>query len=52
MIYRKEFVLNNISLFTGRMGFVTVPRERSIDIDTILDFKLAEYLYTYLNSDV
>ena len=47
-----KFVLNNISLFSGRMGFVTVPRERSIDIDTILDFQLAEHLYTLLNSDV
>ena len=47
-----KFVLSNISLFTGRMGFVTVPRERSIDIDTLLDFQLAEYLYTYLNTNV
>ena len=47
-----KFVLNNSSLFSGRMGFVNVPRERSIDIDTILDFQLAEHLYTLLNSDV
>ena len=46
-----NFVLNNISLFDGNLGFVDIPRERSIDIDTQLDFKIAEMLFTYLKSN-
>lgn len=46
-----NFVLNNISLFDGNLGFVNIPRERSIDIDTQLDFKIAEMLFTYLKSN-
>ena len=38
-----EFVLNHESIFEGRVGMVEVPRERAIDIDTIIDFKMAEF---------
>jgi N-acylneuraminate cytidylyltransferase len=39
-----EFVLSHKSFFEGQVGAVQVPIERSIDIDTPLDFKLAEFL--------
>jgi CMP-N-acetylneuraminic acid synthetase len=38
------FVLNVDSLFQGRVKAVKIPRERSIDIDTLLDFEIAEFL--------
>ena len=31
-------------MFEGKVGSVQIPIERSIDIDTMLDFKIAEYL--------
>lgn len=38
------FVLAHNSLFSGRVRAVHVPPERSIDIDTLLDFRFAEHL--------
>ena len=38
------YVLNNNSLFEGIIRMIEVPVERGIDIDTQLDFELAEYL--------
>jgi len=43
-VLRPEFVLTNDSLFSGRVHAVEVPLERSIDIDTVYDFELAEFL--------
>jgi len=34
------------SAFDGRARAVHVPLERSIDIDTLMDFRIAEILYT------
>ena len=38
-----KFALNNESIFSGRLRSVHVPLERAIDIDTLLDFRLAEF---------
>ena len=38
------FVLSNDSLFAGNVKAVEVPDERAIDIDTMLDFKIANFL--------
>jgi N-acylneuraminate cytidylyltransferase len=43
-VANSEFVLSHKSLFEGRVGAVHVPIERAIDIDTLLDFQVAEYL--------
>jgi len=40
-----KFVMTQESLFAGRVQAVHVPIERSIDIDTLLDFEIAEFLY-------
>ena len=37
-------MLTNDAIFDGRVKTVLVPRERSIDIDTEFDFKIAEIL--------
>lgn len=39
-----EFVLSRNALFEGRVRAVEVPPERAIDIDTLLDFRIAECL--------
>lgn len=39
-----RFVLNHNTLFEGRVRSVYVPTERAIDIDTLLDFQIAECL--------
>ena len=39
-----EFVLAHNSIFEGRVKAVNVPRERAVDIDSLLDFKIAEFL--------
>ena len=43
-VANSEFVLSHKSIFEGRIGAVHVPTERAIDIDTPLDFQVAEYL--------
>lgn len=38
------FILGNTGLFEGRVKSVVVPVERALDIDSELDFRLAEFL--------
>lgn len=38
-----EFVMTHNSHFQGRVRAVHVPHERAIDIDTLLDFQMAEF---------
>ena len=39
-----KFILNSNGIFEGRVKAVNVPPERAIDIDTVLDFKIAEFI--------
>lgn len=41
-----HFILDGGELFSGRVKAVKVPVERSIDIDTIHDFEIADFLKT------
>ena len=43
-IIKSKFIKNNNGIFEGKVRSVCIPEERAIDIDTILDFKIAEYL--------
>jgi CMP-N-acetylneuraminic acid synthetase len=43
-VVRPEFVYSNTSIFEGRVRAVQVPSRRAIDIDTLLDFQMAEFL--------
>lgn len=38
------YILGHDNLWDGKVGFMEFPRERAIDIDDELDFKIAEYL--------
>tara|TARA_B100000519_G_C14255674_1_gene444883 strand:+ start:3551 stop:4252 length:702 start_codon:yes stop_codon:yes gene_type:complete len=40
-----KFIFNNNGVFDGRVKGVEVPKERSLDIDTEYDFKLAELIF-------
>ena len=42
-VARPSFVLEQGGIFEGRVRAVQVPQERAIDIDTIHDFRLAEF---------
>lgn len=43
-VARTEFVMTHNATFEGRVRAVHVPTERAIDIDTLLDFQIAECL--------
>jgi CMP-N-acetylneuraminic acid synthetase len=45
-VARPEFVLEQTGVFSGTVRHVHFPVERSIDIDTLLDFRIAECLMT------
>ncbi|MGW8169122.1 MAG: acylneuraminate cytidylyltransferase family protein [Sulfurovaceae bacterium] len=43
-IWKREVILNKNSLFLENTGLYVMPEERSIDIDSELDFKFVEFL--------
>jgi len=43
-VVNPEFVFSSDAIFKGRVHAVHIPKERAIDIDTLLDFRIAEYL--------
>ncbi len=43
-VARPEFILNSNKIFDGRVKAVQIPNERAIDIDTKMDFLVAETL--------
>jgi len=45
-VANSNFVMRHGGLFEGRVRAVQVPIERAIDIDTLLDFQIAEYLWS------
>ncbi len=43
-IWKRDVILNENSLFLKKTGLFVMPEERSIDIDTQLDFEFVEFL--------
>lgn len=39
-----NFIQNNNGIFDGRVKSVDIPRERAVDIDDLMDFKIAELM--------
>lgn len=39
-----QFIMSKDGIFSGRVRAVYIPPERAIDIDTLLDFEIAEFL--------
>ena len=51
-VVSSEFVMTHRSHFEGRVRAVHVPTERAIDIDTLLDFQIAECLLNIRNQSL
>ena len=43
-VVNTDFILSGDGIFEARVRSVKIPKERAIDIDTLYDFKIAEYL--------
>jgi CMP-N,N'-diacetyllegionaminic acid synthase len=43
-IWKRDIILNESTLFLEKTGLYVMPEERSIDIDTELDYKFVEFL--------
>ena len=43
-IFRRDFLIKKKNLFNKKTSLYVMPRNRSIDIDDILDLKLVKYL--------
>lgn len=48
-VVKPEFVLTQSGIFAGKVRHVHIPAERSLDIDTLLDFRIAECLMASRN---
>ena len=48
-VVKSEFIKKYNGIFEGKVRSVCIPEERAIDIDTMLDFKIAEYLISSKN---
>ena len=43
-LWTRDALLNNDTVISGNTGLFVMPEERSIDIDTELDFEFVEFL--------
>lgn len=48
-VVNPKFILQNQGIFDGRVRAVKIPVERALDIDTLMDFELAEYFINHRN---
>ena len=50
-IWTRDFLLKENSLFSGRLGFYEMPEDRSIDIDSPLDWEIVKMLMEKKSND-
>jgi N-acylneuraminate cytidylyltransferase len=43
-VFKPKYIQKTLDLFSGKAGFVLIPKERSIDIDDKLDYKMVNLL--------
>jgi CMP-N-acetylneuraminic acid synthetase len=43
-IWSRDFLIKEDSLFSGKLGFYEMPEDRSIDIDSPLDWEIVKML--------
>jgi len=43
-VYKPSYIKNNINLFSGKVGYIYIPKERALDIDDKWDYKVAKFL--------
>lgn len=51
-VAKPEFVMKYENTFDGRVAAVHVPLERAIDIDTMMDFKMAEFYLSQQGDEI
>jgi CMP-N-acetylneuraminic acid synthetase len=51
-VVRPQFVYEHEGVFDGKVRSIYIPAERALDIDTPLDFEIAEYLFSKKHSSV
>ena len=44
MFFKPEYILKTKNLLSGKVGFVEIPKERAIDIDDKIDYKVVSIL--------
>ena len=45
-VFKPNYIMKTKNIFSGKTGFVLIPKKRSIDIDDKLDYKIASFLST------
>ena len=50
-IWTRDFLLKENGLFSGRLGFYEMPEDRSIDIDSPLDWEIVKMLMEKKSND-
>lgn len=43
-VFKPDFIMKTKNLFSGNVGFIEVPKKRSIDIDDKLDYSFVKFL--------
>jgi CMP-N,N'-diacetyllegionaminic acid synthase len=43
-VFKSKYIKKTKNIFSGRIGYVKIPRERALDIDNYLDYKIAKLL--------
>ena len=44
-ITNTKFIMRASNIFDGKVGYIKIPKERSIDIDDFYDLKIAKFLF-------
>ena len=45
-VFKPNYIMKTKNIFSGKTGFVLIPKKRAIDIDDKLDYKIANFLST------
>jgi CMP-N-acetylneuraminic acid synthetase len=43
-VFKTKYIKKTKNIFSGKIGYVKIPRERALDIDNYLDYKIAKLL--------
>ena len=43
-VFKPNYIIKTKNIFSGKTGFVLIPKKRAIDIDDKLDYKIANFL--------
>ena len=43
-VFKPKFIMKKKNLFSGKTGFVVIPKHRATDIDDKIDYKIAKFL--------